>query len=647
MPNDSTLDYLTENRIEDHVCDPFHAFAFFSYSHDQHDAQIVREVFRELTNRGFNLWLDAANLPYDARSWKCAALQALRNEFHNCRLLVFFRSEASIVRGTILEELRTFSGQSPDNGGCIVTVEIYRDPETRTRNILGELQKKAASGPEAQADLEVCRQICEIVDPSCNAIRFLHEAGEDIKALADAIEARLVSHGVFQRFLLAEKMPYILDGKLNISLQGDQTEVYNILVNMCRRTFGWDENNIHIPGDGRRRVLIVQGGPGTGKTALMMYMVSKLLPPLGRPLPQKVRVLSKNISPKKSYELRLQNDPESHETAAMKKRFDTVFMSEHQWAYRHYLSEHGQRPPETFDYLFIDEAHRLISNIPVTIRETNRLTGQKTSRREIVHDSIDKLMLESKCTVLFTDNDQTISLDDRGHTRMLFSIAERHFDEDCIFGVSMKSQLRCLGATSFIKWVDGVMSGDIAGKYSAKTAEYDLHVFDSASEMYREICRKNSEEGLSRIVAGYCWNWNSAWDKNVLNVRAGDLSLSWNLPDSTFAARADSINEVGCVHTVQGMEFYYCGVIIGNDMKYEDGKITTHYENRASDDNSLNGLNNMEEAEKKRVEDMIIRNTYKVLLTRGIKGCFIYCTDQALNEYLKRMANRFNSSYLY
>ena len=120
--------------------------------------------------------------------------------------------------------------------------------------------------------------------------------------------------------------------------------------------------------------------------------------------------------------------------------------------------------------------------------------------------------------------------------------------------------------------------------------------------------------------------------------------MSWNLGNSqTWAIDPNSVNEIGCIHTCQGLEFDYVGVIIGNDLRYENGKIVTDVTERAKTDQSIKGIYKMfqqdfDKAEK--IADEIIKNTYRTLMTRGQKGCYIYCTDKKLSEYLKRRLNQ-------
>lgn len=633
MENDTTLQYLQENRIEDHNCDLAHNFAFFSYAHDDHDAAIVRRVFGILTSRGYNIWLDAANIPHDTNSWENAAMTALKSDLERCKAVIYFRSEASITRSTIVRELETYSGLPCTADSDIITVEIYKDHSVHTKDFLNSLKAAAEASPDDRSAISAyqnCSRICNVVNTSCSALRFYHDDIKgDISVLADKIEQELISHGVLQRFSLPDKIPYILDGSFSVSLQGDQAAVYNVFASIKNRTFGPD-------GDGKKRTLIVNGGPGTGKTVLIMYMLSALM----RHDPElSVIMTSKNASPRTIYENNIANDPTlpSAEKRSLLDRFKKVFRGQESVVNLWKANGNGR----ACDILFVDEGHRLVTS--------SRYIGGETN-------CLDAVLNAAPVTIIFVDDDQCVTMDDKGTTDRLLEHTEATGAE--IYTAEMQSQLRCRGSNSYVKWIDGIFSNSASGRYVTKTSEYDLRVFDDPGEMYEAIKEKDRTEGLSRLVAGYCWEWKKDGrdDQDVHDIEVGDFRISWNL-DNAFAtkrqsekknSRPDSINEAGCVHTVQGLEFLYCGVIIGPDMRYEDGRIITDFTQRARTDKSLSGIKKLYKEDAREAEQRaakIIRNTYKVLMTRGLKGCFIYCTDKPLNEYLKKMAERFNASY--
>lgn len=155
--------------------------------------------------------------------------------------------------------------------------------------------------------------------------------------------------------------------------------------------------------------------------------------------------------------------------------------------------------------------------------------------------------------------------------------------------------------------------------------------------MRDELRALNNINNKSRFVAGYCYDWNvknkrGEWDIILEN----DFKAKWNLEnDSIWAINPKSFEQVGCIHTCQGMEFDYVGVIIGKDLVYNDGKIITNQKEISKDDKTSKIRN----CKDKVLADRLIKNTYKVLMSRGQKGCYIYCEDKNLSNYIKEMIN--------
>ena len=172
--------------------------------------------------------------------------------------------------------------------------------------------------------------------------------------------------------------------------------------------------------------------------------------------------------------------------------------------------------------------------------------------------------------------------------------------------------------------------------------DFDFKVCDTAGEVLQIIKSKNVLANRARLLAGYCWDWpkKTRSDTKYHDIQIGDFGISWNLDDGqAFATAKDSVNEAGCIHTTQGLEFDYVGVIIGDDMRYENNQIITDYTKRAKTDQSIKGIKKLfkedPDAAKARA-DAIIKNTYRTLMTRGMKGCYVYCTDPGMQEYIKR-----------
>jgi uncharacterized protein len=165
--------------------------------------------------------------------------------------------------------------------------------------------------------------------------------------------------------------------------------------------------------------------------------------------------------------------------------------------------------------------------------------------------------------------------------------------------------------------------------------------------VHNEIIRKNTINNKSRIVAGYCWKWVSKKDSLANDIVIGDYAAKWNLNShgQAWIIHPDSVSEVGCIHTCQGLELDYVGVIIGPDLIVRNGQVITDASKRASTDQSLKGLKNISRVnpeKAKAIADMIIKNTYRTLMTRGMKGCYIYSTDSETQEYFRDQLNSIN-----
>lgn len=151
----------------------------------------------------------------------------------------------------------------------------------------------------------------------------------------------------------------------------------------------------------------------------------------------------------------------------------------------------------------------------------------------------------------------------------------------------------------------------------------------------------NDKEERYEYIVNNCWKWrkDKKNDPSYHDIKIGDFEMSWNLSEGIYAISDTSVNEAGCIHTTQGLEFDYVGVIMGDDIRYEDGHVVTDFTKRASTDQSIKGLKKMyKENPEEALEraDEIIKNTYRTLMTRGMKGCYIYCTDPGMREYIRK-----------
>lgn len=393
--------------------------------------------------------------------------------------------------------------------------------------------------------------------------------------------------------MLADSVAGLLQGKPEFVLIDDQKLVYESILAADARA------------ETRRQVVIVQGGPGTGKSVLAINLLAALLK-RGR----NARYVSKNAAPRAVYESKL--------AGTMKKsRISNLFSGSGAFV---------ETEPDSFDTLIVDEAHRL-----------NEKSGLY---RNLGENQVKELIRAARCTVFFVDDDQRVTLMDIGHTEELRQRARAAGAE--ITELELSSQFRCNGSDGYLAWLDDTLDIRATANPQLDTGDYDFRVFDDPAEMHALIEAKNRSNNRSRVVAGYCWTWPSrknpqAWDIDLPDF---DYRRRWNLDQdgSLWIVAPGSVEQVGCIHTCQGLELDYVGVIVGPDMAYRDERVVTDATRRASSDQSVKGLKQIlrdDPGSARELADRIVKNTYRTLMTRGMKGCYVYCTDPALAQYLR------------
>ena len=391
----------------------------------------------------------------------------------------------------------------------------------------------------------------------------------------------------------------MLKGNKEFIMLDEQKVVYETILNLSTK----------CQKDNKKRTIIVEGGPGTGKTVVAINLLAELTK-----REQFAQYVSKNSAPRIVYGYKLKG--------SMKRNsVDNLFKGS---------GCYTDAPLNSIGTILADEAHRL-----------NEKSGMFQNLGE---NQIKEIIHASRCSVFFIDESQRVTTSDIGSVEEIEKWAKMEHSE--VFRMELVSQFRCNGSDGYLAWIDDVLQIRDTANYDLEGIDYDIRICDSPMEMEHIILEKNSIRNRARILAGYCWNWpkETRNDVNYHDIKIGDYGISWNLDGGdAFAINPDSVHEAGCIHTSQGLEFDYVGVIIGDDMRYENGEIITDYSKRAKTDQSMKGIkgiakNNPQEAD--RLADEIIKNTYRTLMTRGMKGCYVYCTDSKLSEYLKERLNK-------
>ena len=395
---------------------------------------------------------------------------------------------------------------------------------------------------------------------------------------------------------LAESLSSMLKGNDEFVMLDDQKVVYETAIHLAKKA-----------QDGKKQVLIVEGGPGTGKSVLAVNLLVKLT---NEGIAS--QYVTKNSAPRDVYTVKL--------SGTYKKSYiNNLFVSSGNFI---------DTMPNTMGALIVDEAHRL-----------NLKSGMMSNLGE---NQVKEIIKTSRFSVFFVDDCQRIHMKDIGSVQYIKQCAEEmgaitHLEH-------LSSQFRCNGSDGYLSWLDNALQIRETANIHLTEEDYDFRIYDSPTEMFDEIKRKNQSNNKSRIVAGYCWDWKSKRDHTAYDIEFPQFSFrkQWNFSNSNepWLIGEHSIDQIGCIHTCQGLELDYVGVIVGNDLTYKNNCVISDGYKRSPNDQSLKGFKSMMEknpAEAKQVADAIIKNTYRTLMTRGMKGCYVYFCDPSLAEHFRAL----------
>lgn len=363
-----------------------------------------------------------------------------------------------------------------------------------------------------------------------------------------------------------------------------------------------------------RQVFIVEGGPGTGKSVIAVRLLSEVL---------KQKRMGFFVAPNRAFRETL---VEYLAKGNKGYREDGQALFQSSWSFHEADYDKDQR----FEVLIVDEAHRL------------KNAGHMYRGKNMIED----MVRAAKISVFFVDDTQRVQWSDIGSVNEIKRVATE-FGAHCHAPIKLTAQFRCNGSDSYLNWLDDTLQIRETAEFDSWAGtQYEFKVFDSAAELYQALTQRNGGN-KARLVAGYSWEWPSGGRRRgttTAHVSADGLALPWNFEGENWATSKDGIGQVGCVHTSQGLEFDWLGVLIGEDLVFRDGQVLGVPEKRARTDASLKGWKKDLQAAKGSADktkavldrvDLIIKSTYKVLLSRGKRGCFVWCADPALRSYLK------------
>lgn len=408
--------------------------------------------------------------------------------------------------------------------------------------------------------------------------------------------------------LLNEVTAMIEQGNTSaFSLLEDQIVARNMILDKIRPL-------LKKKGKYQKSVIIVKGGPGTGKTVIALHILAELSRhQLNVQYATKSKPLLEGVRTQVTRNARL--------------LFQNVTS---------YVPASADE--NSVDVLLVDEAHRIQ-------KSANNQYTPFEKRTDL--PQIDTIVRAAKVTVFFIDDRQAIRGVEIGSAKLIREAAERWKAkvEEC----ELTSQFRCNGSDNYMDWLEQVLYNKPVTS-SFHPDDFDLKIFSDPQSMYDALVEQNGKpEQTARLMAGFCWPWST----NVVNgdlvkdVQIGKFAMPWETSDKVpypkltkkypkwyeWAYKPLGIEQVGCIYTAQGFEFDYAGVIIGGDLKYDPVAKQIYTDRDACKDPVLR--RRMSEATM--TFDDYVRNIYRVLMTRGMKGCYVYAVDEQLSKYLQNL----------
>ncbi len=394
---------------------------------------------------------------------------------------------------------------------------------------------------------------------------------------------------------LMDHVGNIIKGKSEYVLIDEQLVVYDKILSLAKYGFH----------DKQKSVIIVKGGPGTGKSVIAINLMADLL--------------------LKGYNAHYATGSRSF-TETLRKIIGTRGSAQFK-----YFNSYSEAENNAIDFLIADEAHRL--------RKTSSSRFTPRSKRLDI-PQIEELINASKVVVFLIDDNQIVRPDEIGSTQYIKEYAEKNKCK--FFEYELEAQFRCNGSDAFVNWINNTLGiKRTANVIWDLKEEFDFKIFDNPEELENTIKNKIKEGFTGRVTAGFCWPWSMPNGDGTLkddviiesykrpwDARPEAAKLAKGIPKaSLWAHDPNGINQVGCVYTAQGFEFDYIGVIVGKDLVY-------NFDKQKWEGHKENSSDSVVKRSKDKFTDLV-KNTYRVLLTRGMKGCYVYFMDKDTERFFR------------
>ncbi|TNE55199.1 MAG: DUF2075 domain-containing protein [Bacteroidetes bacterium] len=383
---------------------------------------------------------------------------------------------------------------------------------------------------------------------------------------------------------------------------------------------------------------IVEGGAGTGKTILATFLFKMLSSELsdfsfrgfGTEEDNFVELVNqvKKRFPKPKMALVV---PMSSFRTTLKKVFKNI-----KGLNANMVISPAEVRKGKYDILMVDESHRLRRRVNLgTYFGAFDKTCETLNLDKYSCSELDWVTMQSLNTILFYDEGQSIKPSDVKKE----AFCKLKSNKNTLI-LKLKSQFRAMGGNAYVDFIDSLLNCKLHySQNNFNSTEYEFILFESLEEMFSQIKKRNNESGLSRLIAGYSWEWISNKNPELLDIEIDGIHLKWNGTSSDWINSKNSINEVGCIHTTQGYDLNYAGIIFGNEISYDPIKkeIIIREENYFD----KNGKQSVESKEELKT---FIVNIYKTIMLRGIKGTYVYVCDPQLRKYFESFIPKYENN---
>ena len=432
---------------------------------------------------------------------------------------------------------------------------------------------------------------------------------EDFQKLGEYLKSKLFKGRgleIFNRFTTSNIKPSkkfldhalpMIHGQQIFNLLDEQIVANNTIIDRAKK-FSKLRN---------KSVIIIKGGPGTGKSVIALNALAELLS-------KGLKVYHATGS--KAF------------TSTLRKivGFRTALLFK-------YFNSFTTHKENEIDVLICDEAHR--------IRKTSNSRFTRIESRSNV-PQIEELVKASKVSIFFIDEFQIVRPDEVGNIELIMETAKKYDAE--IFEFELKTQFRCSGSDGYLNWVDNTLGiRETANPFLFEHDKMEFKIFSSPKLLYEAIMQKNlQKQNSARLVAGFCWPWSDTKPDGTLveDVVIGDFKMTWEAKNESkklalgipkaalWAFDPNGVSQVGSIYTIQGFEFDFVGIIFANDLKYNPN-------NKDWVGVPENSCDSQVKRAKGKDFTKYVKNVYRTLLTRGMKGVYVYFMNKNTEDFFR------------